>query len=77
MSGGPTVISRYSLDLIRQSKQGRGNAGGLMNAAQGAPQQGKDAMGPSGVAFEEMDLATLMALANYDDDEIERYLASC
>lgn len=77
LRGGHTVISRYSLDLIRQHKLTRAN-GGAPPAATNPPNissvNPKDALQAE---IEEMTLAELERLAAYDDDEIERFLANC
>lgn len=65
LSSGTTNISRFSLDLIRRQRALRGNGKDGNNGVADAP--------PTHV--EEVDLAEMAALANYDDEEIERFLA--
>lgn len=71
------MISRYSLDLIRQHKMIRANGGAppvATNPQSISATNPKDALQAE---IEEMTLAELEKLADYDDDEIERFLASC
>lgn len=77
LRGGQPVISRYSLDLIRQHKLTRANGGAppaVTNPQNISNINPKDAIQAE---IEEMTLAELEKLAAYDDDEIERFLASC
>lgn len=64
MSSGQTNISRYSLDLIRRFRNSRNQNGANINDA-----------APSPTHNEEVDWTEINALANYDDSEIERFLA--
>lgn len=61
MGSGQTNISRYSLDLIRRQKNNRSGNTGSPNRA------------PS--HLEEVDLAETALLAQYDDEELERFIA--
>jgi hypothetical protein len=55
-----------SLDLIRRQRTLRSN-----NAAKNGTAEAP----PPATHIEELDLAAITALANYDDDEIDRFLA--
>lgn len=55
-----------------------GDGGGVGGGGNGGGNGGGGANNPGLLlGAEEMDLATLRMLANYDDDEVERFLASC
>ncbi len=54
-----------SLDLIRRQRALRGNKEAKNGVATETPQ----------THIEELDLPAIAALANYDDEEIERFLA--
>ena len=64
LGSGTTNISRFSLDLIRRQRALRGGKDGGNGIADAPPTH-----------VEEVDLAEMAALANYDDEEVERFLA--
>lgn len=63
LSSGPTTISRFSLDLMRQQRS---------NFARGAA--GTKEV-PTNDSLEEVDMEQMAILADYDDDEVEKFLA--
>jgi len=65
LRSGPTVISRYSLDLMRQQREKNAAGSGT----------GKAALPPPSAGIEETDLQELMRLAMTDDSEMEKFLA--
>jgi hypothetical protein len=69
MSSGPTNISRLSLDLIRRQRTLRRDNNNAIKTGS------SNADAPPPTHIEELDLAAIAELANYDDEEIERYLA--
>jgi hypothetical protein len=65
MNSGATNISRLSLDLIRRQRTLRGNNAAKNGTTAEAPQ----------THIEELDIAAITQLANYNDDEIDQFLA--
>ena len=89
MNSGPTNISRYSLDLIRRqrnlrpngtSSSGNGNGGngtngnGNSNTGNSSSHNNTDITPPPPQPMEEIDWNEMQQLAQYDDEEIERFL---
>jgi hypothetical protein len=74
LNSGPTNISRYALDLIRRQRLLRPGGGQAANAnANGNAGTHPDATPPQ--PAEEIDWNEMQQLAQYDDDEIDRFLA--
>ena len=73
LSSGQTNVSKFNLDLMRRlrHKNGDGDAGGVTG------QSNRDGLASNQQHLEEdLSLADIAALANYDDDALEEFLAT-